>query len=175
MCRLQNFFTPKSIIRRKIFWCIAGICICVICVIWVYVVSRFEMKGHYLLNKPGGDGDFRSIAEFEAGYLTYLAGMTMPVIGGILALFFIPGHDGNKWKTPAIISMYSFCSAIALVTIGYAIRNMWIVTGEGLSEPIAAIDMYFTGPLTAISYIIGIISLLVLSTCDLPAFSKRNS
>ncbi len=118
-------------------------------------------ENHYLLKAP--DPKENPVVVFEAGYFTYLATITAAVIAALLA-FLGFSKDGNLWRTPAIVSVIFFTIGLAIVTTGYAIRNLWLVTGtgaqKGLPPWLVSIDLYAAGPITAIAYAVGCISLV---------------
>jgi hypothetical protein len=94
----------------------------------------------------------REIVKFEAEYFKYLAMLTIPVMAGLVAIL-AKGAESAPWRFPAICSLCSFAVAISLVTIGYASRNLWMMSEQGDSSWRAGIEVYFQGVLTALAYI----------------------
>jgi len=121
---------------------------------------------HYLSKKP--TPELLGIAEFEATFFGYLSGLTVPTVGALLGMLVL-SHTAGNWRIAASIGMYAFCVGIICVTIGYLVRNNWVVNGLPLSRWALFLDLCIAGPITALSYVVGVISLIALAYLGAPA------
>ena len=115
-------------------------------------------NGHPLLAKP--TPLTLAAIQFEVGYFTYLATLTGGVVVAMLTFLQLDPKPGI-WRTAAITSVFSFMVALALVTVGYAMRNIWVTSQMSLDPHLVSIDAFADGPITAALYIVGLTSMLV--------------
>jgi hypothetical protein len=126
----------------------------VLLVVFVFIPS---VDGHYLLKPAQANG--KEIAAYESGYFTYLASLTGAVVAGLFALLEFDDTQGS-WRESLPIALVCLLIGLALVTSGYAIRNLWFVGNKGLPIAFAYLDAYVMGPITATAYFVSLIYLI---------------
>jgi hypothetical protein len=113
--------------------------------------------GHPLLGKPVGAA--LEAVKFEVGYFTFLASLTGGVVAAMLAFLQLDRAPG-VWRTTTLVSVFAFVIALTLVTLGYAMRNLWVLSNTPLDPRLVSIDAFADGPITAIMYIVGLLAML---------------
>jgi|GEM_PF-2584096 len=101
------------------------------------------------------------ILEYEANYFNYLASITAGTIAVLLA-FILSDREHVLDKRLAWSALVSLTLALALVTVGYASRNLCVCTHSPIPNWFVWIEFLLLGPLTTLSYIVGVIGLVKL-------------
>lgn len=141
----------------------------VLLVTLAFVAEFFPAGNPHLKCKP--TEPHTESVQFEVQYFNFLSGLTIPTMGGLLAIIFL-SHDHGEWRNTALHALYAFGIAMICIVCGYAMRNGWMISGKELSEPLLAMDEWIFGPVTAASYIVGLILLGRLAYLGPPASKK---
>jgi hypothetical protein len=116
-------------------------------------------ENHYLTEKP--EPANIEIAKFEVAYFSYLATMTGAAAIALLGLMYV-GSSVPPHSVSLRVSVTAFVFAVSLLTTGYAVRNRWVMSRQPLPGWLVCLDFYLFGPATLISYLVGVVSLVVV-------------
>ena len=106
---------------------------------------------HPLLAPPNPNGNPGMAAEQQ--YLLRLMAGTIAVMGALIGGLFRITMPGI-WRRDSIVAVAAFLVGIAFLAIGLSLRNIWHITQAGLPAAVVSLDLYFSGPVTALAYIV---------------------
>ncbi|HYH64365.1 MAG TPA: hypothetical protein VD866_06670 [Urbifossiella sp.] len=112
---------------------------------------------HYLTDTP--DEKNIEFAKFEVAYFSFLATMTGAAAFALLGLMYVSQTTGIHRRFIQVC-IIAFVLAVSMLTLGYAARNLWVMSRQPLKEWFTTLDFYVIGPLTVVTYFVGVVSLV---------------
>jgi len=147
----------------------------IVALVTTYVYLTFVVTppaDHYLTADPTPATQER--AKFEVAYFSYLAGITAGTIAALLALLFSEKNASPAHRTTARYGIIALLLALSIVTLGYASRNLWIATDKALTPLFGLLDYWVLGPITAVAYILGVVTLIELALLQILEDSRKS-
>lgn len=96
-------------------------------------------------------------AGYDADFALYLATLTIGLIGAVLASLQHARKLGVPCD-PAFVSLLAFALGMMLMTLGYAAKDHWVITGKALPSWFTTLDAIVSGT-TASCYVYGSVAL----------------
>jgi|SRR4051794_20401957 hypothetical protein len=110
---------------------------------------------HPIGKAPAANQAALDVVRAEQTYFAFLGTGTLGFVG-VLFAWLNQDRRLNGCRKYVVCAIVSFLCAVGLLVAGYAERNMWQVLGVPFPNWLIRLDLYVSGPITALLYIVGV-------------------